>query len=125
MQLLVSGVPGFRASDRFSLSRDAHSRSPSHADEHVTVAQRKPVIGNIDLGSETIFIGSDSVIVTAVTCVRVITQGPRKMIAEVQWIDGRGLAKCWLPEDYERYFFHAIFFFFPGYILIMPSQLHQ
>lgn len=107
MQLFVSGVPGFRASDHFSLSRDAHSRPPSHADEHVIVVQRKPVIGDLNLGSESIFIGSDSVIVTAVTCVRVIRQGPRKMIAEVQWIDGRGLAKCWPPEYYERFFFHA------------------
>ena len=50
MQPFISGVPGFRASDYFSLSRDTCSRSSSQADEHMTVAQQKPLIGDIYLG---------------------------------------------------------------------------
>ena len=83
---------------RISLSQDT------------TVVQQKPVISDITLGSKTILIWSDHIIVAAVTCVCVITQGTRKMIAEAQWINGHAVVKCWLPGYYERFFFHGIFF---------------
>lgn len=124
MQLFVSGVPGFQASDHSSLSRDTDSRFPSHADEHMAVTQRKPVIGDINLGSQSIFIGARSVIAAAVTCVHVITQTPKKMVAEVQWIDGCALAKCWVPGYYDRFFFLRVIFE-ERCILITPSQLLQ
>lgn len=93
MQLFFSGVPGYQASDRISLHRIHHSGTPS----------QRPVIGDIPLGSETIFLGVDNVIHGAVTCVRMIKQDAKKMIAEVQWADGRALAKCWVPGLHERF----------------------
>lgn len=32
------------------------------------------------------------------------------MVAEVHWIDGRALVKCWAPTYYERSLFNGIIF---------------
>lgn len=100
MQVFVFGVPGFQALDRNSFYRIQHRGIPS----------QRPVIGDIPLGSDIIFVGVGNIIPGAVTCVRIISQNANKMVAEVEWADGRTVAKCWAPEYYERFSFHCIIF---------------
>ena len=45
----------------------------------------------------------DNVIRGAVTCVRIIKQDAKKMIAEVQWADRRAVVKCSVPGLHERF----------------------